>query len=115
MDEEFTTESEILLGPHKVHYSLDGEPQNPLIVCFHGFGSAGTYTYKRTAKDLVELGFKVLRFDWYGHGLSAGPNNVIYNEELYLEQADHLLDALQLTEPFHLIGWSMGKELWPLF
>jgi len=57
---------------------------------------------------LVAKGYKVLMFDFYGHGFSSIPK-VSYTIELFREQLEELLVKLELQDsPLILLGHSMG-------
>ena len=63
-----------------------------------------------TFKALVEDGYRVIRYDTYGRGYSARPE-VDYNQALFTQQIDDLLEALGVTEPIHIAGVSMGGAI----
>ncbi|MBN2499937.1 MAG: alpha/beta hydrolase [Anaerolineales bacterium] len=89
-----------------VRYQLDGPEDGPVVVLVHGF--LGHYMiWDRTFPALVEAGFRVLRYDLYGRGYSDRPF-VRYNLGLYIKQLNDLLAALEISEPVHLVGLSMG-------
>ena len=80
----------------------------PLVVLVHGF----TGCHMDMAKiysALVERNCRVLSFDNYGRGwsdLASGNPKVL--PELFAGQLAELLYALGETQPFHLLGYSMG-------
>ena len=92
-----------------VHYELGGKKGNPLVVLVHGF-STPAYTWEPTAQPLIDAGFRVLCFDLFGRGYSDRPN-VEYNLDLFVRQMEELLEALQVEEPVHLLGLSMGGPI----
>ena len=89
-----------------VHYQLEGSADSPLIVLVHGF-SVPAYVWDPTYLALKEAGYQVLRFDLYGRGYSARPD-VIYDINLFSTQLEELLSELEVDEPVHLVGLSMG-------
>ena len=89
-----------------VHYQLEGPADSPLIVLVHGF-SVPAYIWDPTYLALKEAGYQVLRFDLYGRGYSDRPD-VTYDISLFSTQLEELLSELEVDEPVHLIGLSMG-------
>jgi pimeloyl-ACP methyl ester carboxylesterase len=81
----------------KTHYRMHGpihDKTSPLIVFLHG-ASIFSFVYSRFAQLLVAKGFRVLLFDFYGHGYSSVPN-VKYSHQLYKEQLEELMSFLDL-------------------
>lgn len=99
----------IKLRQGEVFYQLQGDAARPVVVLVHGF-SIPSYLWDRTVEPLQAAGFRVLRFDLYGRGFSARPD-VDYGLDLYVQQLAELLDALQLQQPVHLVGLSMGGPI----
>jgi len=100
-----------------VRYSLNRTPENdgnPLIVCLHGISSY-SFVWKKMVIALQASGFNVLSLDFYGRGFSDSPN-VQYNGDLFCEQIDDLLKALNLEDQkLILFGHSMGGAVATLF
>jgi pimeloyl-ACP methyl ester carboxylesterase len=94
------------LSEGMVHYQLDGPADSPLVVLVHGF-SVPAYIWDPTFLALKEAGHQVLRFDLYGRGYSDRPD-VIYDVNLLSTQLEELLSKLEVDEPVHLVGLSMG-------
>jgi len=94
------------LSEGMVHYQLEGPADSPLVVLVHGF-SVPAYIWDPTFSALKEAGHQVLRFDLYGRGYSDRPD-VIYNVDLLSTQLEELLSKLEVDEPVHLVGLSMG-------
>ncbi|GLR25111.1 alpha/beta fold hydrolase [Limnobacter litoralis] len=88
------------------HYELTGPENGPLIVLLHG-STIPAWVWDCQVPALVAAGYRVLRYDQYGKGRSQSPR-AIYNRTLYIQQLHDLLNALNLTEPFHLAGFSFG-------
>lgn len=89
-----------------IHYELKGPEDGPVAVLVHGF-STPLFIYEQNVGALLEAGFRVLRFDHYGRGWSDRPKTE-YDADLYDRTLIELLDALQITQPVHLVGLSMG-------
>jgi len=100
-----------------VRYSLYRVPENdsnPLIICLHGISSY-SFVWKKMVRALQASGFNVLSLDFYGRGFSDSPN-VKYNGDLFCEQIDDLLKALNLQDhKLILFGHSMGGAVATLF
>ena len=99
----------IQLNNGMVHYQLGGNSAAPLVVLVHGF-STPSYIWDPTYQALIDAGFRVLRFDLYGRGYSDRPE-LDYNLDLFVSQVDELLDKLEITQPVHLVGLSMGGPI----
>lgn len=90
-----------------VHYELAGENTQATVVLVHGFSSP-LYVFDPTFDFLKQHDFRVLRFDLFGRGFSDRIDNSAYGMDLYVEQLHDLLNALDINEPVHLLGLSMG-------
>jgi pimeloyl-ACP methyl ester carboxylesterase len=88
------------------HYKLEGPDDGKTVVLVHG-GTVPIWTWDKQAKVLKDAGFRVLSYDKYGRGYSDRPD-VTYDQGLYKRQLLELVDKLALTEPFDLIGLSLG-------
>ena len=91
------------------HYEDVGPRSAQTILLVHGF-SVPYYIWAPTFKALVEDGYLVIRYDIYGRGYSARPE-VDYNQALFTRQIDDLLEALDVREPIHIAGLSMGGAI----
>ena len=91
------------------HYELVGPIDAPAVVLVHGF-SVPYFIWDKTFDALVAAGFRVLRYDLYGRGLSDRPA-VHYDAVLYDQQLGQLLAALGIRQPVDLVGVSMGGPI----
>lgn len=99
------------------HYQLhppllnsgEGSGVRAIIVLIHGF-SVPYFIWNPTFDFLAKTGFRVLRYDLFGRGLSDRPR-VRYDIHLFVLQLKDLLDALDIAEPVHLGGLSMGGPI----
>jgi len=89
-----------------VHYQLEGSKKADLVVLVHGFG-VPSYVWDPTYQFLLKRGFRVLRFDLFGSGLSDRPD-AVYGLDLFSNQINDLLKALDINRPVQLMGLSMG-------
>jgi pimeloyl-ACP methyl ester carboxylesterase len=89
------------------HYELTGPEDGPSIILIHG-ASGPMGVWDATAPALATAGFRVLRFDLYGRGLSDRPPLSRYALDTYARQTTELAERVGLRWPVHLVGSSMG-------
>jgi len=65
------------------------------------------YLWAPTQAALAEAGYRVVRYDYYGRGLSDRPD-AAYDLDMYDRQLVALLDSLKVSGPIDLAGASMG-------
>jgi pimeloyl-ACP methyl ester carboxylesterase len=92
------------------HYELIGEEGEETVVLIHG-NAAPYVTWDNTIGALIDTGFKVLRYDLFGHGFSDRPNLDKYTSGLYDDQLVELLAKLAVTGPIHIVGTSQGGSI----
>lgn len=97
-----------------VHYEIKGEKGKKTVVLIHG-NAAPYVTWDNTIGDLMDAGFRVLRYDLFGHGFSDRPNLDKYNRGLYDNQLVELLDKLSISEPIYMVGTSQGGSICAYF
>lgn len=105
LDSEF-----IGLSDGVTHYELKGAQGGKTIVLVHG-NAAPCFTWDNTIDALVDAGFRVLRYDVFGHGFSDRPVFKAYNRDLYDRQLVELLDRLSVTDPVFMVGTSQGGAI----
>ena len=88
------------------HYELTGPEDGPVVVLIHG-GTIPMFTWDAQVPALRAAGFRVLRYDHFGRGLSDRPE-FDYDRALYQRQLEDLLTALRIKDPVHLVGLSFG-------
>jgi pimeloyl-ACP methyl ester carboxylesterase len=91
------------------HYQLAGSLGGRMVVLAAGV-SVPYYIWDPTFDVLVQAGFRVLRYDYYGRGYSDRPD-IAYNQNAYVRQLTELLDALGITAPVDLVGLSFGGSV----
>ncbi len=96
----------VQLSHGQTYYRLEGPPEGPLLVLLHG-GTVPNIAWDRLVPLLNAAGVRTLRFDMFGRGLSDKPA-VDYDQTLYSQQLEELLDALGISEPVDLAGYSFG-------
>ncbi|HBE77057.1 MAG TPA: alpha/beta hydrolase [Firmicutes bacterium] len=99
----------ILLSKGYTHYDIAGPVNGQVIVFIHGF-SVPYYMWDRNFNALARAGFRVIRYDIYGRGLSDRPK-VTYNRTLFVNQLMELLDSLAIKQPVNVVGNSMGGAI----
>lgn len=88
------------------HYELAGPAGGRVVVLAAG-ATVPYYIWDPTFTALVDAGFRVLRYDYYGRGFSDRPD-VPFTQDLYVRQLHELLDAVHISQPFDLAGLSFG-------
>ncbi len=91
------------------HYEIAGADTDKAVILVNGF-SVPYYIWDGTFDSLVQQGFRVLRYDEFGRGLSDKPD-VAYNPSLYRKQLMELIKALKIKIPFSLAGVSFGGAI----
>ncbi|MBD3320559.1 MAG: alpha/beta fold hydrolase [Chitinivibrionales bacterium] len=96
----------IQLSDGIIHYDLTGPDTAQTVVLIHG-GTIPLFDFDLQMPALLDEGFRVLRYNQYGRGLSDRPK-VEYDRALYGKQLHELLDSLGIHEPVDLLGHSFG-------
>lgn len=89
-----------------VHYELEGPENGQPVVLVQGFSNP-IFIYEPLSKRLQKEGYRVLRFDLFGRGLSDRPDTT-YNPDLFDRQLSNLLNSLNIQKQIYLVGTSMG-------
>lgn len=87
-----------------LHYRLDGESDNPILVLSNSLGSTLDMWDSQVAP--LTKGFRVLRYDNRGHGASDVPKGPYSIERIGLD-AQELIEGLKLP-PVAFCGLSLG-------
>ena len=88
------------------HYELLGDDDLPTVVMLHG-ANTGMWDFDLQIDALRNSGFRVLRYDALGHGLSARPD-IAYTRNAYVSQLEQLLTSLNIEGQVFLLGHSLG-------
>ena len=91
------------------HYRLEGGADAAPLVLVHG-ATVPLWEFDFLVPELTRAGFRTLRFDLYGHGLSDRPR-VDYTLDLFVEQTLALLDAVAFSRPAAILGHSLGSAI----
>ena len=101
----------IALPSGNTHYELVGEGETVVLV--HGY-STPYFIYDKLFERFVADGYKVLRYDLFGRGLSERVK-ADYTPSLFARQLEELCEALLPGEDFILVGTSMGGSITTAF
>jgi len=104
----------IELSAGVTHYDLRGDDEGQTVVLIHG-NAAPSVTWDHTVDALTAAGFRVLRYDLFGHGFSDRPDLPTYDRRLYNEQLSDLLSRLGITDPVLVVGSSQGGSIGACF
>ncbi|MYN17158.1 alpha/beta fold hydrolase [Rugamonas sp. FT107W] len=96
----------VALSDGVTHYEAAGPANGRVALLVHGF-SVPSYIWDPTFKTLADAGYRVIRYDLFGRGLSDRPD-AAYDGAFYDRQIDDLLKALQANGPVDLFGLSFG-------
>lgn len=97
-------DSFIDLPSGNVHYQLAGEGEPCVLV--PGYATP-YYLFDKIFDRLVAEGYKVLRYDLFGRGLSERVNEA-YSPEFFARQANEIIEHFFPGEKINLFGTSMG-------
>lgn len=91
------------------HFETSGPTDGPCIVLLCGMSSP-SYIWDALVPCLAAAGYRVLRYDLYGRGLSARLEGR-YDLPRYLGQLNELIDRTLGSGPLTLLGYSWGAGL----
>ena len=100
----------IQLSDGFVHYELTGNPDSQVVVLVHG-NVAPYFSWDYNMSALIQAGFRVLRYDIYGHGFSDRPMMKKYKWDFYDRQLVELIDSLKMEQPIDIVGTSQGGAI----
>ncbi|MBF6224208.1 alpha/beta fold hydrolase [Nocardia abscessus] len=93
-------------GDGITHYEMAG-PEGGEVVVFAGSLTTPLFYWDQLAGELHSRGFRTVAYSPYGRGYSDRVE-AAYDEALFVRQIADLTQRLDLAEPFHLVGTSMG-------
>ena len=91
------------------HYEISGPDNGLPLMLIHG-NAAPMQSWDNNTGYFNSRGFKVIRYDVFGHGFSDRPMLKRYDMELYLNQLDGLIECLGI-EKVYLAGTSQGGAI----
>ncbi len=96
-----------------IHYRQEGPADGPLVVLVPGL-TTPLFVFDALIPELVNGGYRVVTYDHYGRGLSDRPKGP-FDADLTDWQLTDLLKCLNIHQPFHLVGYSMGGAVVTIF
>jgi pimeloyl-ACP methyl ester carboxylesterase len=91
------------------HYLIEGTEDGVPLVAIHG-ATVPSWQFDLLFPLLHGRGFRTLRFDLYGHGLSDRPR-LAYKLDLFVGQTLELLAATSFPPPTVVLGHSLGAAI----
>ncbi len=82
----------------------------PIVVLLHGFLSSSRY-WSRVQPLLSAAGCRVIAVDLLGFGKALKPHDSEYSYDAHIAYIREMLATLHITQPFNLVGHSMGGLL----
>ncbi len=95
------------------HYELKGDENGEPCVLVHGYATP-YYIYDKVFDRLVAEGYRVLRYDLLGRGLSERVK-ADYTAAFFAAQLHELTEAIFGEKSFNLFGTSMGGSITTAF
>lgn len=94
------------------HYEMKdgGDASKPPVVLVHGY-STPYFLYDHIFEGLLAEGYRVIRYDLLGRGLSERVKGSPYDTETFVRQLKELMGELIPGEPAILFGTSMGGSI----
>jgi pimeloyl-ACP methyl ester carboxylesterase len=97
------------LATGMIHYELAGPPDSRLVVLVAGF-PAPYSVWDPTFEGLTKAGFRVLRYEHFGSGLSDRPEGR-YDPEFFDRELVDLLAELKVADKVDLVGEDIGGTI----
>lgn len=94
------------LSAGRTHYDIAGPGEGPTVILVHGT-TTPMMAWNKNVAALVAAGFRVVRYDLYGRGLSDRIDGD-YGLDVYVTQLEELLAHIAPAGPIHLAGFSLG-------
>ncbi|NOT40317.1 MAG: alpha/beta hydrolase [Alphaproteobacteria bacterium] len=92
-----------------MHVRVEGPEDGPVVLLVHG-AAIGGFSFQRWIKPLSDAGFRVIVPDLLSFGYSDRPT-VTHDRTFFTGQLSELLSKLNVTQPFHIVGTSMGGAI----
>lgn len=90
------------------YYEESGPKDGEVVLMMHG-SIVPSIVYDKNFEILSDE-FRVIRFDFYGRGFSSRPATA-FTVDFYMNQINELLTHLDVQEPVHIVGLSMGGAI----
>jgi pimeloyl-ACP methyl ester carboxylesterase len=99
----------VQLSDGLTHYRAEGPADGTPLVLLHG-ATVSLWSFDFLVPLLGPAGFRTLRFDLFGHGLSDRPATA-YTLDLFTRQTTELLEATCFPRPTAILGHSVGAAI----
>jgi pimeloyl-ACP methyl ester carboxylesterase len=90
----------------RTHFEITGPDDGPILILVHGT-TTPMMAWDKNVAALRDAGFRVVRYDLMGRGLSDRPD-VSYGLDLFVTQLEDLVAHLGVSGPVSLAGFSLG-------
>lgn len=90
----------------RTHYEIAGPDGAPMLILVHGT-TTPSMAWNKNVASLAAAGFRVVRYDLYGRGLSDRVDSD-YGLDLFVGQLEDFVAHLAPDGPVHLAGFSLG-------
>jgi pimeloyl-ACP methyl ester carboxylesterase len=97
-----------LPGGLRMHYRDQGNPNGPVLILVHGYGSS-LHTWEPWVERLGET-YRIISLDLPGHGLTRAPAGYNASMQAFVSEVRALTNQLQLGR-FAIAGSSMGGNV----
>ena len=98
----------IKINDVNIHYTIWNEQASETIVALHGF-TGSVKTWEKVAQKIEDVRF--IAIDLIGHGKTSSPTDIsLYTMEVQVNLLHQCLQQIT-SEPFHLLGYSMGGRV----
>jgi pimeloyl-ACP methyl ester carboxylesterase len=87
-------------------YEAAGPADAQTVILVHGT-TVPSFVWDPQFDALVQEGFRVVRYDLFGRGLSDRPG-VRYDLDLYVRQLEEVIEQVKAKRPVDLVGLSLG-------
>ena len=91
------------------YYRWFGPVRGPVLVAIHGF-STPSVIWEPLAEEMGALGYRVLTYDLYGHGLSDAPEGA-QDRQFFLQQLNDLLTDQDISDEIAVVGHCLGGSI----
>ncbi len=92
-----------------MHVRVEGPEDGPVVLMVHGAATGG-FAFQRWIKPLTQAGFRVIVPDLLSFGYSDRPT-VAHDQAFFTDQLSELMAKLNVTQPFQIVGTSMGGAI----
>jgi pimeloyl-ACP methyl ester carboxylesterase len=99
----------VALSDGITHVRTEGPAGGRPLLLLHG-ATVPSWEFDLMVPHLHAAGFRTLRFDLFGHGLSARPATA-YTLELFVRQTIEVIEALEFPQPMAILGHSLGAAI----